>query len=85
MKKLILTSMIATVGLFAQNNGTAPAAPQKSDSATPAPATQTPAKKATHKHKKANNSGSSAAVKPSTTGKDSKAPVTPATPVPAQK
>ena len=80
MKKLILTSMLAAVGLFAQTNGTAPATPQNSNPATPAPA-QTPAKKATHKHKKATNSGSSAAVKHDATGKDSApAPATPATP-----
>ena len=75
MKKLILTSMLAAVGLFAQTN--TPAAPQKSNT-TPAPAAQTPAKTAKHKHKKATNSGSSTAVKPDTTGNSSTAPANPA-------
>jgi len=92
MKKLIFTSMIAAVGLFAQSNGNAPAAPQKSNTQTTAPAAQapaastqapaqTPAKK--HKHKKGSNSNTQSAVKPDTTSKDSSA--APATPVPAKK
>lgn len=82
MKKLILTSMLAAVGLFAQTN--TPAASQKSNptpapaAQTPAQASQTPAKTAKHKHKKATNSGSSTAVKPDTTGNSSTAPANPA-------
>jgi hypothetical protein len=82
MKKLIFTSVLATMGLFAQTSGNAPATQQKSNTATPAPAAQAPAKTSKHKHKKGSNTGTPAAVKPDTTGKDSsKAPTAPAAPV----
>ena len=72
MKKLVLASMLASVGLFAQSS-TTPAAPAKSN---PAPAQgqsqgQT-AKPKVHRHKKGTSSVAPAA-KPST-------PAAPATP-----
>ncbi len=70
MKKLILTSMLASVAMFAQSS-TTPAAPAKSN---PAPAQgQTQAKPKVHRHKKGAKSGA-ATVAPAAK------PTTPATP-----
>jgi hypothetical protein len=70
MKKLILTSMLASVAMFAQS-GTTPAAPVKSNAA-PAQG-QTQAKPKVHRHKKGVKPGASS-VAPATK------PATPATP-----
>jgi hypothetical protein len=88
MKRLIFTSMIAAVGLFAQTNGNAPAAPQKSNAQTTAPAAQAPAQTPAqapvkkHKHKKGSTTNTQPAVKPDTGNNSSAAPATPA---PAKK
>jgi hypothetical protein len=68
MKKLILTSMLASVAMFAQS-GTAPAAP-----AAPAQGqTQTQSKPKVHRHKKGAKPGASSAA-------PANKPATPATP-----
>ncbi len=65
MKKLILTSMLASVGLFAQSSGTTPATPAKPNTAAPAQS-QAPVK-AKHRHKKSTAPAATAtpSVKPS--------------------
>jgi hypothetical protein len=88
MKKLILTSMLASVALFAQSNGTAPAAQPKSTAApaqsngqVQAPAA-TPAPVKKHRHSKVTKPVNPTAAKPAASAK----PVTPATPAaPATK
>ena len=72
MKKLILTSMLASVAMFAQS-GTTPAAPAKSNAAPAQGQTQTQAKPKVHRHKKGVKPGASS-VAPATK------PATPATP-----
>jgi hypothetical protein len=70
MKKLVLASMLASVGLFAQSS-TTPAAPAKSNPA-PAQGQSQTAKPKVHRHKKGTSS-----VAPAAKGSTPAAPTTP--------